>query len=266
MILRSPAPGIRRPLTVLGLMVLLPTGLHAAEFRFTGTASAKDGRVLYTETHQVTGRCEGGVFRPSEDVARYRQHSSDGSGDKGNSGEEIASKTADYNGSPLRPAVHFQQPGFDESIRIDYPEAGQVRIRWTRPNGDTKRWQIDQPKRLVVDAGFDNLVRQNWDTLKAGKTVSFRFLAPTRGDYYGFDLVPENVEGINAALEVAIKPTSTVLSFLVDPIHLGYNDRGALTDYRGLTNIRKNADGNYDAHIRYRIDAYPDCSLLPAGE
>jgi hypothetical protein len=51
------------------------------------------------------------------------------------------------------------------------------------------------------------------------------------------------------------------MRFLVDPIVLGYDADGLLTDYLGLTNIRKDKDTNYTAHIRYAIEAIPECEL-----
>jgi len=86
-------------------------------------------------------------------------------------------------------------------------------------------------------------------------------VAPTRGDYYGFVLEPTGDSRIDAEHLVRIRPSSTLMRFLVDPILLGYNDAGLLTDYLGLTNIRKNEDNNYTAHIRYTIQAMPECEL-----
>lgn len=62
---------------------------------------------------------------------------------------------------------------------------------------------------------------------------------------------------------VQIRPDSVLLSFLVDPIILGYNNKGALTAYSGLTNVRENADQNYTATIRYAVSTYPECELAP---
>jgi hypothetical protein len=70
-------------------------------------------------------------------------------------------------------------------------------------------------------------------------------------------------EQIDADHVVQIRPTGMVLRFLVDPIVLGYNNAGALSDYLGLTNIRKNQDENYTAHIRYSVQTSPDCELTP---
>jgi hypothetical protein len=54
-----------------------------------------------------------------------------------------------------------------------------------------------------------------------------------------------------------------LLKFLVDPIILGYNNKGALTAYSGLTDVRENADQNYTTTIRYTVSTYPECELTP---
>lgn len=78
-----------------------------------------------------------------------------------------------------------------------------------------------------------------------------------------FDLKREPVKhpDIQADYTFRIRPASTLLGFLVDPITLGYSKRGALTDYLGLTNIRKNPDTNYTAHIHYSVSTWPECEL-----
>ncbi|WP_309043452.1 hypothetical protein [Marinobacter sediminicola] len=54
-----------------------------------------------------------------------------------------------------------------------------------------------------------------------------------------------------------------MLKFLVDSIVLGYDSKGALTAYSGLTNVRENADQNYTATIHYAVSNYPECDLTP---
>lgn len=242
-------PSLRALLSIAILTALPLTGL-AGTFEFTGKATADNGRPLYSERHRLEGECRDGLFRPQTDLVRYIQD-----------GNEFARKTLNYDRSPRLPSVDFQQPRFKESLAIRYPRADQTRIQWRAPSGEESTWTIDTPDDLVVDAGFDNLVRENWAQLKAGKQVKFRFLAPTRGDHYGFVLEPDDHPDIDADLEVTIRPTGMLLGFLVDPIGLGYDRKGALTDYVGLTNIRKNSDENYRAHIRYNVTRWPECEL-----
>ena len=155
----------------------------------------------------------------------------------------------------------FRQPGFNEVMEIRNRDDATLEIEWQTPEGDTENSTVEVTRKLVADAGFDNLVRNHWPEVTSGDRIEFNFLAPTRGKAYGFVLEPAKDDRINATHTVLIEPSSTILSFLVDPILLGYNDNGALTDYLGLTNIRKDKDSNYTAHIRYAVDTAPDCEL-----
>lgn len=244
---------MRRP--ALALLLLAATGAcYGKIFQFSGEARAENGEVLYTEHHQVEGECTQGQFRPLNHQVEYREP---------NQNDSFAEKSLRYERSPVQPEVVFNQPRFDESLRISYPGEGIIEVDWVTPSGETQAFNVPIEGRAVVDAGFDNLVRQHWSALQDGRSVEFRFLGPTRGELYGFILEPSDHPNLEADLEVAIRPTSMLLRFLVDPIQLGYNDRGALTHYLGLTNIRRNSDSNYQAHIRYDIASYPECELTP---
>lgn len=226
----------------------------AQDFRFTGIATTDNGSVIYEERHAVNGTCEDGVFRPQQHEVAYHKSGSE---------ESFARKALEYETSVLRPAVDFVQPTFDETMEITYPEPETLLINWQTPRGDAERFEVAYPPNTVVDAGFDNFVRQNWQSVVAGEPVEFRFLGPTRGEHYGFVLERVENERVDADHVVQIRPTGMVLRFLVDPIVLGYSDSGALSDYLGLTNIRKNQEENHTAHIRYSVETSPDCELTP---
>ena len=243
-----------RPLVVSFALMTAALQAVAQDFRFTGTATTDGGNVIYEERHAVDGTCEEGIFRPRQHEVAYHKPGSEAS---------FARKSLEYGASVLRPAVDFLQPTFDEKMEITYPEPDTLMINWQTPGGDSERFQVEYPSNTVVDAGFDNFVRQNWQSVLAGDPVEFRFLGPTRGEHYGFVLERVENEQIDADHVVQIRPTGMVLRFLVDPIVLGYNNSGALSDYLGLTNIRKNQDENYTAHIRYSVQTSPDCELTP---
>lgn len=239
-------------LVICSACLLTAQASFATQMRFTGTATTDTGETLYLEQHGVTGTCDNGLFEPREHVIDYQSPGGD---------REFASKSLDYSNSAIRPAVDFRQPQFDETLAIKYPDASTLVVNWQTPGGERKTFDVTYPDNLVVDAGFDNFVRRNWQAVQNGKSVEFRFLGPTRGEHYEFVLEAAESARISADHVVQIRPTGVVLRFLVDPIILGYNERGALTDYYGLTNIRKNNDTNYTAHIQYSVENWPECEL-----
>lgn len=244
---------IRSSLTLSAVLLTAPCAL-AVPFEFTGTAKDDKGNMLYQESHRVEGSCAEGVFQPTSHQVDYR---------KSPRADSFADKKLSYDNATVRPSVEFDQTEYKELLTIRYPEPNSLEIQWQAPGGNTENFSVSFDDRLVVDAGFDQFVRANWDKVTNGDSVEFRFLAPTRGEHYGFVLEPTSSDQVNADVVVRIRPTSLVLRFLVDPIVLGYNREGALTDYLGLTNIRKNSDENYTAHIRYDVSSYPDCELTP---
>lgn len=237
-------------------LVVLAMPVTADVFEFTGSAVTPGGKPLYEEQHRVRGTCDNGVFEPSKHSVKYvRELEQDN--------ETFAEKELDYTVSDIRPTVNYQQPDFQETLKISYGDSGATNVVWQQPGGDIKRSRIDASDSLVVDAGFDNLVRQNWNKITNGESVRFQFLAPTRGTSYTFIVEPAQNKEVNADHVVQIRPDSVFLTFLVNPITLGYNDKGALTAYSGLTNVRETADQNYTATIRYAVSHYPECELIP---
>jgi len=235
-----------------------------AEFHFTGSArpldSANAGSELYREQHVIQGVCSGNQFKPQSHRVEYFYASSDA---------PFAFKQLRYDRdnqpSLLRPDVEFVQPRFNERLTVGY-DSGSVAIEWQSPAQELEQFRLDSNNSLVVDSGFDNLVRQNWQTVVEGGSVNFEFLAPTRGSYYGFVLEPADSKSDNDRIRadhlIQIRPTSLFLRLIVEPILLGYNQQGALTHYSGLANIRLNQQENIQADIVYSVTEYPPCPLL----
>lgn len=239
----------------LAVTWLLATGALAEEpgFQFVGKAS-DNGAIVYSEHHNVSGTCRNETWRPTTHSVNYR---------KPGNGQIFATKELDYQYSPLRPEMIFQQPEFDESITVMHADDETLSVQWRAPSGKLETFRVSFDDSVVVDTGFDNFVRRNWDSVVSGRSVDFRFLGPTRGEHYGFMMEPAETDRINAPHIVRIRPSGMIARFLVDPIILGYNESGALTDYIGLSNIRESDEGNYTVHIRYEVTRQPDCELTP---
>lgn len=227
------------------------------QWQFIGEATALDdgpnGALLYREKHTVSGQCDQGIWMPEKDNVTYLAPDKD---------TALATKQVDYTPSVLRPDFDFRQPRYRDRMTVTHDGSDQVLIKHTQgDNTDTFTTSIDQS--VVIDAGFDNLVRKHWSALTQGKSVEFEFLAPTRGEHYGFVLESASEPRVKADITLRIRPTGLLTKLLVDPITIGYNAKGELTDYYGLTNILNGADSNYLAHIRYHTVHSPGCPLIP---
>lgn len=221
---------------------------------FRGDAFDGNNQLIYRELHEVTGECRGGVWRPLSQTVRYT--TPDGN-------ETFASKEARYPGPLTLPEVDFRQPRFDEVLQLDPSSGDGLEIRWQNGDNGSRNWQIQTPRDLVADLGFDHFIRERWSELADGDAVRFRFLAPTRGEHYGFLAEPADNPRVRADNVFRIRPSGLMLRLLVDPIYLGYDNEGRLIHYAGLGNIRENADQNYIVTIRYQYQQEPACGLLP---
>ncbi|MGQ7275255.1 hypothetical protein [Marinobacter sp. V034] len=225
-----------------------------AVYTFSGTATGVENQeAIYTEDHQVTGSCINNVFQPLERQVTYRR------ADEAKT--ELATKTMRYDQSPQRPSYTFDQPNVGEKINVRNENDKQLRINADMGEDDKKAFELALNDQVVVDAGFLSLIRQHWHALNAGEEVSFEFLSPTRGKTYDFIAEPVSDSRIDVTLAIKIRPAGMFLNWLVDPVLLGFDDEGQLTDYIGLSNIRKNSESNYVVHLQYQSADLP-CALI----
>ncbi|BES71262.1 hypothetical protein RE428_22800 [Marinobacter nanhaiticus D15-8W] len=242
----------------LPALLILPLPLMAETYRFSATAETFEGKPLYQEQHSIGGECVDGRFRARSHAVDYVALDSE----LGTEGEAFASKSLDYEYGRQRPSVDFRQPLFDERMQITNVDDTEARIVWNTPGGDTQNDTVPLSPDVVIDSGFVHFIRDHWSTLTDGRQVDFRFLAPTRGEAYRFVAEPTDNQEIDAYLVVSMLPSQMFLRWVVDPILVGFDERGRITDYRGLGNIRKDEDRNYTVHLRYDTSE-PPCPLLP---
>ncbi|WP_404362490.1 hypothetical protein [Marinobacter sp.] len=221
---------------------------------FTGTAVSLDGEELYQERHTVEGECRDGRWHSESQEVLYLRPGED---------EHFARKTLDYRESALRPSFVLEQPEWDERMEVTNHDDEYLTIDWQTNEGGRENYRVPLEGKVVVDSGFDTLVRYEWASMKNEEPVDFQFLAPTRGEHYPFVLETGGDNRVAGDQVLRIRPTGLIMGFLVDPLHLAYNDRGMLKEYFGLTNIRRDADNNYKARIEYSHGQTPECSLIP---
>ncbi|CCU73213.1 hypothetical protein [Thalassolituus oleivorans] len=167
-------------------------------------------------------------------------------------GKVIAHKTSTYKGTPTTPDFELTdfRDGYQESAETD----NKKRILSVKENTDSpvSIKSLDKPEyTTVVDAGFDEFVREQWQGLLAGKTESFSFAAPARLEYIDFRLIPINQDDTTLTVEMRLK--SRWIAWLLDPIQLTYDlTSQRLLRYKGLTNLRDDQGNGIKAEIVYR--------------
>lgn len=216
---------------------------------FEGRAREPDsGRHLYTEQHRVRLDERGKYLSSSVTYVDPR-------------GETIAVKEVDFDDKQAAPSFRFHDLRTGSRLRV---EAGDSRLSVSSRDGGRERdtdLDIDAQARIVIDAGFDRFIQQEWEALLEGRTQSFLFLHAPRARLMEFEIVKAEESG--NTVEFLIRPAGFLLGLLVKPVRLTYAaDNRRLLRYRGVTNIAREAGGRVrDEHYVATIDyAYPRIS------
>ncbi|MBB88243.1 MAG: hypothetical protein CMP06_13255 [Xanthomonadales bacterium] len=170
------------------------------------------------------------------------------------SGEKIAEKRFIPGNNPSVPGYDFKMltTGYREGIEnVDGPN---IILYRQKPDEDSKTTKKLEPRsQACADSGFDQYVREHWDTLQSGERLKFQFIAAGRLSAYAFRAEKtgeSSFEGQPAMdLKVAL---DSVFGVFVDPLRLTYSlDSQQLLEYRGIGNMQ-NADGKvYPVRVSY---------------
>lgn len=234
---------------VLKSIILLATALTVQGSNDRGPRTAYDGmavdlksrRPVYTERHEET------IVNGVRVGLRSTYLGADGT--------VWATRRVDFSKSQLVPDFEF------EDVRTGYRLGAELRgadsVRFFERDGasaPTMEKVIRIPGTAVVDAGFNNFVQSNWETLASGRKLYFNFGAPFAMDYYGFRVYKdgERREGGRRFMTVKLDIDNFVIRLFLDPIVLTYDvDARRLVSYEGISNILDEGGESYIVRISY---------------
>ena len=210
---------LRLPET-LCLLVLLAMTTAQPVFAMKIIGEARDlssGELLYREHH----RCEDDGILCSISYV-----------DEG--GAVIAKKTMDYSRGDITPLLQINDYRFERELVID----------------------AEAKAGLVVDAGFDNFIRNNWQELSRNNKVSFNFLIPGRDSPLKMEAhQSKSGDCESSALCLVVALDNWLLAAITDPILLTYSrESRRLLRYRGISNLASNDGKSQEVDILY---SYP---------
>lgn len=214
----------------------------AAEY--VGIASAlDDGRELYREKHLVDRDASGRGTR----VVLYVCPD----------GRPYARKRVTYTDWAGAPEfeLYDARDGWLERVARSGSTLG-VTVR-ERAGGSQRSAEINPPGGLVVDAGFDDFVRLNWDRLAAGERVDFAFLVPSRLAVMRFKVKRHKATELDGEAATVIRLSlGAWYGFLLPHIDVTYRDASRrLGRFEGLTNQRRPGGEHLMARIDFPADA-----------
>lgn len=119
------------------------------------------------------------------------------------------------------------------------------------------------PAPVVVDGGFDYFVRDNFDTLMAGRTLTGNFTVAHRLDYFPCRIlkVKEGTSNGRKTVTFRMEPVNIVIRTLAEPIYITYyTEAKRLFVYQGASNLEGPDGKNYRVRI---VFGYSDKLLEP---
>jgi hypothetical protein len=221
-------PFMRSPLSAGIVLTLLAMSAYADDYSFTGYARSLDtGELLYVESHAVI---DGGSPRETR-VVLYRCAVDSA---------PFARKQLEYFTQRTSPAFTFEdaRSGFAEGFERNARSLTVFERAGSR--APLRREAISPTRTLVVDAGFDEFVREQWESLERGAASKVPFLVPSLLESVTFrvrKVAEVTIDGETASV-IRLSLAGALGWFLPD-IDVSYRKRDRrLMRYRGLTNIR----------------------------
>jgi hypothetical protein len=186
----------------------------------------KGSELLYTESHQeyFTNGLKIGTYTSFQDPQ----------------GHAIAERHLDFSKSGVQPDYIFKdfQNGYEEGANL---LGGQVHVFFRDPREARLHEKVlTVPEPYVIDGGFNAFLKQNWDSLIAGRRIHFRFVAPARLDYFSFVAREDDsrVPKGKMARAFVVEVDNALLRLLVSPIVVLYDpSTRRMMQYQGISNI-----------------------------
>ncbi len=233
--------------------------MNTEDIHVIGTAYDIKGReVLYTELHSLT---QG----PGRQV-RYISPQ----------GEMVAKKEVDYSRSAIGPSFRQENYWSNEvslaqwdgnRLVMGFGPAGMSKASSADPVNAIKQKSLSVDK-VVIDAGFDNFIREHWQALLSGQTLRYEFAVASKLTTLRMriklDTCNDKIEGIDYEQTVCFKtePDNALFRLLSAPIELSYQrNTQRLQRYRGRGNITNQQGALLDVDIRYEYISMPQAPL-----
>ena len=217
-----------------GAQAEIPVGPHRAH---ADVYAAGSGKLLYREMHLVM---------PGAAAERWVVYQCA-------DGQPFARKYVRTQQRAAVPDFAFEdgRNGYREGVR---GALGQ-RIVYLRESGrsETSR-ALQVPADGVIDAGFDEAVRANWDGLMRGKAVRLQFLIPSRLQFYAVRVQRiDSIEWHGQRAERLRMRLDTWFGFAIPEVTLVYaRDDRRLLEFAGTGNIREARGGHPQVRIAFQ--------------
>lgn len=175
-------------------------------------------------------------------------------------GVTFARKTLNYNSDVFQPGVNYTDDRDDETVSATF-DVGRL-VMTHRVKGDSVTKTLFDTARLVIDAGLDAYIQQQWGKLTAGERVELEMANPRTVATEKFIIREIDAAASPLAYKGAgqtwkyFKMDSNnkvvISSILGTPTYFAYDPEGKyLMRYQGRSNIDSDAGQAWDVRIEY---------------
>lgn len=219
-------------------------------------------KLVYSEHHQYV--------TPTLHKVEYREPT----------GEVFATKTIDYSHSYFAPDFTQHNLRNGEKVTVYRKDPVSEKIKYAinyqeNAKEDSEHETLTLRPRMIIDAGFDHFITNNWDALLSKKSLTIDYLIPSALDHYELTVkentctnsaVKKNVlssgqsddhsHGDESIHCFSISASSFFIGLFSSQLGLTYAKNNTtkiirLIEFRGRSNI-SDQDGNYqDVNINY---------------
>lgn len=232
------------------MMALLSVSAIALANEQTVVGKAYDidtGKLLYLEQHRYLKEESKGMRHE----VRYLDPD----------GQQIAYKVLNYQHSEQAPEFEQSNALRGEWIKVTEPKQGELEVQY-REKSDSVVFDktFKRTDHLLVDAGFDRYVKNNWQALNtANKLMKIDYLVPSRQTTIGFQVskaecLPDTPE---PSVCFSLAPQSWWVSLAVDPIIVAYEPNSHnLLRFSGRGNIASQTGKYQSVDIYYQYPTH----------
>ena len=233
---------VKKIMCVMGLFMLTPVAMADDAYAVTGTAfNLKTGKVAYRELFTaLDGNNEVHVNYAKPD------------------GVIFARKKLNYNTEVFQPGLEFNDERDDELVSAAF-DGGRLLLTH-KIKGDSQTKTLYETSKLIIDAGVDAFIQQQWARITSGKKVEFD-VADAR--HLGIEkFVIREIDSSASPLAYKgsgekwkyfrVETANKLSSIFVEPIYYAYEPDGKyLMRYQGLSNIDNDSGDAWDVRIEY---------------
>lgn len=203
--------------------------------------SLKDQSLLYREYHQINNTDHLVIYRDPQD-------------------KEFSRKTLDYSPSDFAPSFKQYNQWSGELISVNNQQH-TLELSYTNEEKDIKKTNtkvINASDTLIIDAGFNRYIQQNWQQIIDGEYTPFNYALADRQDIVKLAIehadCQQPVEKSQTCFSLGVN--NRLLRWLIGSLNLVYDKESKqLMRFTGLANINDQDGKGLKVDIQYYYPA-----------